>query len=329
MISLPTIWFSLLLTYFGTYIGLIKKDIDGNKALTLPGVVITLIIILIVLIFNLLNSYLSNKTETDELTVLKNETSYYRQLNESVDFICAEKFNQLKRMIPNNLNTIIICPKIISNPENQLKRILEQIDKCLQVFLSSQNYEFTHKDFTVTLAYNFPKIDNLWDWVTGTNIKGGLTLEQLTDDQNQTTFNYLKNAKKPYYFDNSKEEAKNNGHYMFDVIDETISNVDDDNKQPVGSIFCYKYEIKKRSTVDVNAILSISTYRKRFVPDIYEKDNKNIKHNHQKTINNTRDNLIKIVEDEFGVRIGIELCLLYFDKLENIMVKNESEEESQ
>jgi len=193
---------------------------------------------------------------------------------------------------------------------------LEQIDKCLQKFLSLQNYEFTHKDLIISLAYNFPKINDHWYWIEGINVKEKLTLQQLLDPKNPTTFNYLQKSQKPYFFDNSKENAKANGHYMYDSIDETISNDSYTNKQPVGSIFCYKYEIKKNNGVDINAILSISTYRKRFVPDIKEKEKGTKKeYLYQLSVSNTRDNMIKIVEDQFGIRICIELCILYFSKL--------------
>jgi len=58
---LPTIWFSLLLTYFGIPLGLVKVDIDGNKTLTKLGITLTFFALIITLLINLVKSYIERK----------------------------------------------------------------------------------------------------------------------------------------------------------------------------------------------------------------------------------------------------------------------------
>lgn len=298
IISLPTIWFSVILNFFGETLGLIGIDAKGSRYLTHIGILLTIIIIGLIFLINLVNNYFASKSELNKLELLQNENSFYRQLNESVDYICNDKLEQLKQIIPKIDGGFMPSPKIISNPENQLKRIIEQINKCLCVFMSQPCEEYRYRDFTVTLAYNFPNIDNRWYWLDGTNEKE-LSLEDLVDASNKTTFNYLINSKKPYYFNNSKEDAKKNGHYMYDSQDE----INSENNNAMGSIFCYKYQIKKNNTIYINSILSISTNQKKFVPD-----------NCEKKIEIVRENFLKIVKEHFGLRLSIELSLLYLNR---------------
>jgi hypothetical protein len=300
IVSLPTIWFSTILNFWGIPLNLIGIDSNGGKFLTRLGLFLTLLVIILTFIINLLNNYLASKTEQNKLELLQNENSFYRQINESVDYICNDKLEQLKRMIPKIIDEVEEPPIIITNPDNQLKRIIEQINKCLCVFISQPTEKYNFRDFTVTLAYNFPLIDNNWSWLEGTNEKE-FSLDELVNPTNKTTFNYLISSRKPYYFNNSKEDAKRNGQYMYDSQDE----INNENENDIGSIFCYKYQIKKNNTVYIDAILSISTNQKRFVPD-----------NDEKKINIVRENILKIVKDHFGLRLSIELSLLYLHKLE-------------
>ncbi len=110
----------------------------------------------------------------------------------------------------------------------------------------------------------------------------------------------LEIVKKTYYFNNRKEDAKKQGQYLYDNADET----NEANGSPVGSIFCYNYKVKQGDIVYVDAILSISTSQKRFAEE-----------NNIDKINNARDNMIRIVKENFGRRILIELSLLYLEHL--------------
>lgn len=62
--------------------------------------------------------------------------------------------------------------------------------------------------------------------------------------------------------------------------------------------------MKKNDTLYVEAMLSISTQKKRFTKDDDE------------ACKNVRENMISLVKDSFGKRIGIELSLLYLEYLQ-------------
>lgn len=293
ILSLPTIWFTLLCPVFGTIIHV--KNQDGE--FTLCGKFLSVIVIMVSVGIALFNNYYSSKSEFGELEKLRGHIEYLEKIENSVDSICDEKATQIRRTIQRVKNNEKASPEIISKPSNQLKRILEQIATCLVTFMERPDEKFSFKDFLVTLAYNFPEENKEWIWLDGT-IEGGITLEELTDLSKTSTFNYIRTRKKTYYFNNSKEDAKQQDQYIYDSNDWT--NFED--KKPVGSIFCYNFKIRQNNIVYVDAILSISTQGKRFV-----------KNGDKQKIENVKDNMINLVKEHFGRRITIELGLLYLD----------------
>ena len=127
-----------------------------------------------------------------------------------------------------------------------------------------------------------------------------MNIETLFDPKENSTFNYLLDSQKPYYFNNKKEDAKKEKRYIYNPQDE----LSEENGEEVGSIFCYRYQVKKNDTLYVEAMLSISTQKKRFTKDDDE------------ACKNVRENMISLVKDSFGKRIGIELSLLYLEYLQ-------------
>ena len=127
-----------------------------------------------------------------------------------------------------------------------------------------------------------------------------MNIETLFDPKENSTFNYLLDSQKPYYFNNKKEDAKKEKRYIYNPQDE----LSEENGEEVGSIFCYRYRVKKNDTLYVEAMLSISTQKKRFTKDDDE------------ACKNVRENMISLVKDSFGKRIGIELSLLYLEYLQ-------------
>ena len=311
---IPTIWYSLILTYFGSYVGLLKDE-SGTKKFTIFGIALTLFVVLVPLIINIIINIYASKSETSELEKLHNEKVFFEQLNKSVDFICAEKYRRLRHVIIEENFPNGIHPSIITSPANQLKQIMAQINECLCVFLSQPGAEYKHKDFFVTIAYRFPQVNETWKWVDDTEQRG-LSLEELFQDGVKSTAQYLVKENKPYYFNNKKEDAKLDNKYIYDSIDILNSEKKDD----VGSIFCYNFQEKNGRKVYAEAILSVSTYKKRFCPCIGKEEN------FRNQLKNTEDNMIYIVKDCFGRRIGIELCLLLLEHLHNAETKDKSSE---
>lgn len=294
IISLPTIWFTFICNVLGTTIHI--KDENGH--FTIGGIILSIIVISVSIIISLFNNYYASKSEFGELERLRGYIEYLEKIENSVDAICDEKATQIRKIIQQVKKNGKVSPEIISNPSNQLKKILEQIAECLVKFMERPDEKYTFKDFFVTLAYNFPlEDDKEWTWLDGT-VERGISLQKLTDLSSKSTMNCIRNSHKTYYFNNSKEDAKSHSEYLYDDYDKT----NEDNGKPVGSIFCYNFKIRQNGSIYVDAILSISTQGKRFAEE-----------GDKEKIDNAKDNMVNLVKEHFGRRITIELELLYLD----------------
>ena len=294
LVSIPTIWFTVIVPYFG---GILKltKIVGEQVQFTVRGVISTIIVTVILLVIMYYKSKFQVKSQISEL---EDEVSYLRSITDNVDRICDEKYIQLQRSIVEIKENGVNPPKIISNPNHQLKSILTAITSCIVELMKTPDLNFAFKDFYVTLTYNFPLENDEWSWTDGITEKY-MSLDELLSDSVKSTFNYLRKSKKPYYFNNKKEDAKREDRYVFNPQDE----LNFESGEPAGSIFCYNYKIKKGSKVFIDAMLSISTQKKRFAPENDEQ------------IKNARDNLVSLSKDYFGKRISIELSLLYLEYL--------------
>lgn len=292
----PTIWFTFIVPVYGSTLHL--KDAAGG--FTIGGKIISGIVIVVAVSIALFNNWYASKSEIDKLAVLEGENQYIRKIMSCVDSICDEKSRQIRRTIHQVKSNSKESPEIISNPGNQLKRILEEINACLVTFMQGSGINCAYNDFIVTIAYNFPEESDEWVWGDGT-IERGLSIYELTDPNCKSTINYLRNSKKKYYFNNRKEDAKKEDCYIYDPTDET----NEANNKPVGSIFCYNYKLRQSNKIYVDAVLSISTQQLRFA----DEDN-------LKKVENAKDNMVLLVEEYFGRRISIELGLLYLDYIE-------------
>lgn len=295
IISSPTIWFTFFVPVFGKTLHIKNKMGD----FTVGGIIVSVIIITASVLIALYNNRYASKSEFGELEKLRGHIEYLEKITDSVDLICDEKSTQVRRAISQVKQNAKSSPEIISKPSNQLKKILEQIAVCLVTFMERPDEKYSFKDFFVTLAYNFPEENQDWVWLDGTTERG-ISLQELTDLQNKTTFNYIRTSQKTYYFNNRKEDARKEDRYLYDSYDST----NEANGKSVGSIFCYSFKIRQGNTIYVDAILSISTQQKRFAED-----------NNVEKIENAKDNMVRLVKEYFGRRITIELGLLYLDYL--------------
>lgn len=300
----PTIWFTFIIPVFGTTLYL--KNAEGG--FTIVGKIISFFVIAGAVLLALFNNWYASKSEIDKLAILEGENHYIREIMSCVDSICDEKSRQIRRTIHQVKRDEKASPEIISNPANQLKKILEKINSCLVTFMKESGEKSSYNDFFVTLAYNFPEENQEWTWLDGT-IERGMGLSELTNLECKSTINYLRNSKKTYYYNNRKEDARKEDRYWYDSIDET----NEANNKPVGSIFCYNFKVKQSNITYVDAVLSISTQQRRFADE-----------DDVQKIENAKDNMLLLVGDYFGRRINIELGLLYLDYIEaKIETKNQ------
>jgi hypothetical protein len=121
----------------------------------------------------------------------------------------------------------------------------------------------------------------------------------------KSTFSKVLSSKEPFLFYNSKEQARKLDSYIRDGEDRI-----NENDELKGSIACYRIVVKEEKQELIKAVLSITTYNKRFVSS----DNKKI-------INNVKFNMDEYIFKPFIKRIDIELCLLYLATLYNDKIK--------
>ena len=240
-----------------------------------------------------------SKTEIGKLERLNGRVDYLSAILDSIDRICDEKYWKLTNKIVEYQDEGIPRAEIISAPSNQLRKIVDAITECLVKLLANQENGFTFKDFTVTIAYQFPQENGEWKWAEGTAEKD-MSLQRLLED-NSSTYSNLLNSGDPYYFNNKKEDARHEGKYIYNPQD----SLSEKNNENVGSIFCYRFKVKKNTTVYVDSMISISTQKKCFSTE--DKD----------ACRNVRDNMVSLIKESFGKRIGIELSLLYLEYLKN------------
>lgn len=299
IIALPTTWFSVMLPFWGNTLKL-----QNENGMTSLGNAFSIILVSFVAIIVFVNNWYSSKTGKGRLEKLQGEVDYLGTINENIDKVCDEKYDQLRRTIVEAKSGNGELPRIVTKPGNQLKRIISAMTSCLVKFMESPGNRFAYKDFTVSIAYNFPTENNKWEWVDGM-MERDLTLDELLAQGCDSTFKYLIESHQPYYFNNKKEDAKRERRYCYNKQDE----LNEENKEAVGSIFCYNFKIKKGSTTYIDAYLSVSTNKKRFSVDDDD------------VCKNTRDNMISLVKETFGKRIGIELCLLYLEYIKEQSIK--------
>ena len=298
VVRLSAVWFSLILAYGGEIFHLIEVE-NGNKKLTWLGLGMTILITVVILLFELAKHVESHITqEPFEIGGF----FFLNSLRKGINKICDSKLKTLVTQIDNVKKNKCDPPLIVSNPPKQLQGIADQVMDCLSHLLEEKGENrVTGKDVFTTIAYQFPQESVEWYWATE---ERGLSLDVLVPKTpnnaiGKSTFRELLESGKNYIFFNRKQEALQTGKYICDEFDEK-----DDDGQLTGSIACYKFDIKKNDTVYVRAVLSITTYQQPFSLD-----------NTKEMVKNVRENMYDFVIADFAKRIEIELCLQYLSFL--------------
>jgi hypothetical protein len=285
ILFLPSIWFPAIINLCGNVLHMTSED--GKKTnLTLFGIVVTGIVYVLVLAILLWNSRCANKEDDKHQKEIESIQSSYSQLNyilSCVHSICDNQFDMLK----NTFKTSINC----TDPSKQIEIILQKISDCL-----ADVSKMDSKKINVALAYKISNGPEDWCWAQYSRTDGGLPLPELKGNCG-TTFYQIFSGNREFVFYNSKIDAEKESHYVFDAKDKSYRNS--------GSIVCKKINVATPEKTYVEAILSITTYGKKFVPD----DN-------EKLIEVVESNIRDIILPEFELRIQIELAQFCLQKLQ-------------
>ena len=313
ILKLSGFWFSLILGFWGTKLGLIIVDENENRNFTFLGACLTGIIIYIPIVeryheqFD--NEYLQIAAERDLL----------KKVNGSVNDICKSKMNNQLSKIRKVRAKKISVPKIYTKPCNQIKKILDEFINCLSVSVSDDKRSFDKDDFVISLIYNFPKENkDCWKWAGSYS---QLVLNEKEVLHPYSTLSYLigndgSDKSKPFVFFNNKQKALESHHYIPDSLEQQ-----DDYEKLVGSIGCFLMNFGDDAGIEIRAALCFSTHGKQIIDEQYyierihnaEKLNKELKRISNIFADNINNNLVKY----FKYRIGIELCNYYMQFLQN------------
>lgn len=296
LMSTSSIWFSLILNFGGEKLYLISIDASGKKQFTTLGALLTGFVVVFSCLLAMAQRYyeyskLNNDRDKRKLFVLEN-------VDMETNRICDNKYITLKKRLWKIKNgEIVDSPQIISNPCEQLKHILEKMNNCLCKLLCQKEYTINSDELYISLYYNFPMEDDIWRQADSLSPEKGLTIDELLDEK--STFSKVLISKEPLLFYNSKEQARKQDSYIRDGEDRV-----DENDELRGSIACCRIVVKENKQELIKAVLSITTYNKKFV----NSDNK-------RAIDNVKYNMDEFILKTFIKRIDIELCLLYLAQL--------------
>lgn len=283
---LSSIWFPIIIRYWGE-----SLKLTNNDKLKWHAWVVTIIIYggtLCLAFIAVKESKITNEHNL-RISQLKDSIKIYEHLLKSIDKICDNKYGTMLRYIMNSdykkLNSNQVYKMI--QPLDQLIEISKEIKECFNEIVVIGNNQLV-----VSMAYNFPQIDDNWLWVDCTNNYGGLTPLELINHRTSTFYNVY-NEQNYFIFYNNKEEAVNDNAYIRDNRDKGKKN---------GSIVCMEIPVEIQNNCKIaRLILSISSYGFMF-------DESNTK---QDKIGETIENIIL---HRFSKRIRIELLNLYINK---------------
>lgn len=312
IVRFSAVWFSLVLTYLGPWIGLITTNKDGNQYLSVAGWITTGVILLIILLGEISATWLKKKSDEKYFEDTQKNEYYERgylfqnRLLKSNNKLCKQRTRILLSKVhslesrKNRKNGII--SQVVCNPQKQLETIVSELTNCLLPFFeeTSGGETWTEDDIFISIAYQFPIESEDWHWATE---ERGLSLAELiaanSSTSCQSTFSYLLNSSLDSVFFNSKNKAYIERRYIPDEMDRK-----DRNGNYLGSIIGYEQSQKIHDITYIRSILTITSYSKKFVAGDSESD-----------IENTEHNILELVVSDFLKRINEELCWLYLQQL--------------
>ena len=259
--TMSGMWFSLILGFFGSSLCLTKINENGDKVFTILGGILTLVTVGWSLLSLIAQRYCEyhNKNIGISQENLENSETFFNSLNSSSANIIEKgvtaKLAYVERVLQTKSTTMPTYP--IKKPCETLSNITCEMAQTLSKLLSYKKYNVRYQDLFVNIYYSFPQEnDQQWYKAHSVRSENGLSIEELLKPN--TAFFEALNSNKNYVYYNDKEMAIEQNHYVPDPDDIRK------NKNVIGSIACYLYEIKRNSKVYIKFMITLSSYGKKF-----------------------------------------------------------------
>lgn len=309
------LWYCLFLAFYGQDLFLIYSN-DSGRHLTWNAWFVTVLLFIITTLISISERYGSVRNNK-----IKMQNNLYLLVNRSVSDICRQKVysqvSQIKtiknsRLASQSREGIKPIPEIYTNPDEQIKCIMDGLKSCLIELLSEDGNDVGSGDIVVDLVYKFPKENTMsrWQWALDTQH----SISAFDIDGSKSTFAHLlKNIGKNHFavFYNEKQYANEKGYYLKDSSD----TVDEDGKIR-GSIACFYFDFRDKDNEPyIQAMISVSTSKSEIIPLAkLERKSEDAQNKECKLLlDNMKDYLI----NNFKNRIGVELANKYMIFLNN------------
>lgn len=315
VIAIVPIIYETILPLFGLAWGLQVKDETGSIVATNLGtfvkVLLNLIVVGAILWYNIAAERRGEtiaKTDLDQLIEekegLRGLNQLFSKLLRSAFKICSSKYDTLLALIKKVQSGQVQPIEIVSNPDKQLKAIVEKMILCVANVTGVDESRLRTR-----VAYRFQKCD--WKWITGYESNGYFNIQNLQAARN-STFNCVTRTdafRENFVFFNKKSIAVKKKKYEYepfrDIESETYTEGD-----PVtdGSILAKSlYVGDTSSTAFAEMAIFIDTTDDCLL----------IKDDSKELLRKAKGLLKNEVFSNFEEQLKVELALLYLSSLSN------------
>ncbi len=276
---LPTVWFPLCLNWLGETLLLVVKT-DAGTRLTAFGVILTVLVVLLAILFQLLHFIKSNNVDYHAL--LENYNAM-KKVADSLSALCNRRSKRYIRFIEENKKSSgLAALSGIHDPVESINNILDEVSNFFADSMSVRRNQVT-----ANLAYCI--CDNkTWTWADSNGVEDPALTALINNEQ--SAMYQISSGKQNFLFHADKIEANRKSEYIFNKKDAEHNNI--------GSIICAKVVCGKHNKEYIFAVMTIATYGKRIIHDL----------NNEKQVKEfIKDQIL----EQYFERIRMELALVY------------------
>ncbi len=222
IIAIVPIVYETIMPLFGQAWGLQAKDELGNITDTSLGtfvkIVLNIIVIIAIVWYNVASHRKGStisKSELDKLIVEKEvlnaRNQLFSKILHSTKKICFSKADTLLSIIRDSDEKTLRSIKIVSNPNKQIKSIIENLITCVADITSVEEGSIRTR-----VAYRLKNEE--WKWISGYSSNGYFNIENLIAEK-YSTFNSITRKdshRENFIFFNRKSVAVENNKYVFE-----------------------------------------------------------------------------------------------------------------
>ena len=202
------IWFPLIISFYGNYLGLTIVTENGETIFTTPGLTLTLLTVAWSLLSTIAQRYSEYIIHNSGLSVdnfNNTETIYSTLNNSSTSIIEAGVVEKIKFIEKFHTNNALLINYPIKKPCETIQNISNEMVKVLSKLLTSKNHNVKERDIVLNIYYNFPIEKNFyWHLANSSRQQKGLGISQL--QQKGSTFYESIHSTKNYNFTITKQK---------------------------------------------------------------------------------------------------------------------------